>query len=201
MLQASEIEAARNRASLMVGAPRGRHARAVDAPGGSGADRSTPRAARVGEQPTAGLYTTAVTQAEILHGLMLLPTGRRRRELEAAVTSMFAEDFEGRILGFGSDAAPPCAKIATSERVWLSTRMPVNPEFPRMTWRRIAPPTSPSWLSEEFSSPSRRTERAEYGTKSPTLRVGVTAGRRCHGRSSVPVKPPRTEVLGCAAPS
>ncbi len=55
-------------------------------------------------QPAAGLYTTSITQAEILHGLMLLPPGRRRRALEDAVTSMFAEDFGGRILGFGTEA-------------------------------------------------------------------------------------------------
>ena len=77
---------------------------------------AAPVVAWIGEQPTAGLYTTAITQAEILHGLMLLPAGRRRRALEAAVTSMFAEDFEGRILGFGSDAAPPYARIATDRR-------------------------------------------------------------------------------------
>jgi predicted nucleic acid-binding protein len=68
------------------------------------------------EQPRADLYTTAITQAEILHGLMLLPPGRRRRALEAAATSMFAEDFEGRILGFGTDAAAPYARIASDRR-------------------------------------------------------------------------------------
>lgn len=70
----------------------------------------------VAEHPTAALYTTAVTQAEILHGLMLLPPGRRRRALEAAASSMFAEDFEGRILGFGADAAAPYARIASERR-------------------------------------------------------------------------------------
>jgi len=67
-------------------------------------------------QPAASLYTTSITQAEILHGLMLLPPGRRRRALEAAATSMFAEDFDGRILGFGTDAAPPYARIASDRR-------------------------------------------------------------------------------------
>ena len=76
-----------------------------------------PVVAWIAEQPTAGLYTTAITQAEILHGLMLLPAGRRRRALEAAATSMFAEDFEGRILGFGTDAAPAYARIASDRRV------------------------------------------------------------------------------------
>jgi len=70
----------------------------------------------VAAQPAAGLYTTSITQAEILHGLMLLPQGRRRRALEAAATSMFLEDFGGRILGFGTDAAPPYARIASDRR-------------------------------------------------------------------------------------
>ena len=67
-------------------------------------------------QPAASLYTTSITQAEILHGLMLLPRSRRRSALEAAATSMFAEDFGGRILGFGTDAASPYAQIASDRR-------------------------------------------------------------------------------------
>jgi toxin FitB len=63
-------------------------------------------------QPAASLYTTSITQAEVLHGLMLLPPGRRRRAIETAATAMFAEDFAGRILGFESDAALPFAQIA-----------------------------------------------------------------------------------------
>ena len=70
----------------------------------------------IGAQPAASLYTTSITQAEILHGLMLLPPGRRRSALEAAATSMFAEEFAGRILGFGTDAAPPYARIASDRR-------------------------------------------------------------------------------------
>lgn len=77
---------------------------------------AVPVLAWIAEQPAAGLYTTAITQAEILHGLMLLPPGRRRRALEAAVASMFADDFEGRILGFGPDAAPLYARIASDRR-------------------------------------------------------------------------------------
>jgi hypothetical protein len=75
-----------------------------------------PVVAWIAEHPRAALYTTAITEAEILHGLMLLPPGRRRRALEAAASSMFAEDFEGRILGFGADAAPPYARIASERR-------------------------------------------------------------------------------------
>jgi predicted nucleic acid-binding protein len=70
----------------------------------------------VGAQPAASLYTTSITQAEILHGILLLPRGRRRSALEAAAVSMFADDFEGRILGFGTDAAPLYARIASDRR-------------------------------------------------------------------------------------
>jgi len=66
--------------------------------------------------PAASLYTTSITQAEILHGLKLLPHGRRRNALEAAAMSMFAEDFGDRILGFGTDAAPTYAQIASDRR-------------------------------------------------------------------------------------
>jgi predicted nucleic acid-binding protein len=70
----------------------------------------------VGAQPAASLYTTSITQAEILHGILILARGRRRRSLEAAAVSMFAEEFERRVLGFGSDAAPLCARIASDRR-------------------------------------------------------------------------------------
>jgi predicted nucleic acid-binding protein len=67
-------------------------------------------------QPTASVYTTSVTEAEILHGLLLLPPGRRRRSLEAAAEAMFTKDFDGRILGFGSEAARAYAQIASERR-------------------------------------------------------------------------------------
>ena len=67
-------------------------------------------------QPATSLYTTSVTQAEILHGIMLLPSGRRRRAFEAAADAMFDEDFGGRILPFDSDAAHPYARIAADRR-------------------------------------------------------------------------------------
>jgi predicted nucleic acid-binding protein len=67
-------------------------------------------------RPAASLYTTSMTQAEILYGLMLLPPGRRRAALEDAASSMFAEDFGERVLGFGSEAAPAYARIAADRR-------------------------------------------------------------------------------------
>ena len=62
------------------------------------------------------LYTTNITQAEILHGVMLLPPSRRRRAIEAAAEAMFREEFANRLLPFGSDAALPYALIAVDHR-------------------------------------------------------------------------------------
>lgn len=70
----------------------------------------------VASQPSSSLHTTSITQAEILHGILLLPAGRRRAALEAAAVAMFAEDFADRILGFGSDAAAAYARMAADRR-------------------------------------------------------------------------------------
>lgn len=70
----------------------------------------------VADQPATRLFTTSITQAEILHGIMLLPSGRRRNAFEAAAMAMFEEDFSGRVLPFGSDAARPYAQIAVARR-------------------------------------------------------------------------------------
>jgi predicted nucleic acid-binding protein len=67
-------------------------------------------------QPASSLYTTSITQSEILHGILLLPAGRRRKDFEAAAEAMFKEDFGGRILAFASDAALTYARIAVERR-------------------------------------------------------------------------------------
>lgn len=67
-------------------------------------------------QPATSVFTTSITQAEILHGIMLLRAGRRRTALERAAEGMFREDFRDRILAFASDAARHYARIATDRR-------------------------------------------------------------------------------------
>lgn len=67
-------------------------------------------------QPASRLFTTTITQAEILYGLELLPKGRRRADLESAAAKMFDVDFSGRILPFDIDAARMFAQIAASRR-------------------------------------------------------------------------------------
>ena len=67
-------------------------------------------------QPAAAVFTTTVTEAEILHGLALLPSGRRPQALKAAVRPIFAEDLAGRVLAFDRDAAQSYAEIAAHRR-------------------------------------------------------------------------------------
>lgn len=70
----------------------------------------------IGEQPMAGVFTTTLTQAEILYGLALLPEGRRRDELVTAARPMFEIDLAGRILPFDTDAALAYPDIAARRR-------------------------------------------------------------------------------------
>lgn len=62
------------------------------------------------------LLTTSVSRAEILYGIALLPTGRRKAGLTADAERMFAEDFEGRVLAFEDAAATHYAEIAADRR-------------------------------------------------------------------------------------
>jgi predicted nucleic acid-binding protein len=70
----------------------------------------------VAKQPSAELFTTSITESEIFYGIELLTKGKRREGLLAAAEAMFAEDLEGRILGFESDAARSFSKIAAGRR-------------------------------------------------------------------------------------
>lgn len=65
---------------------------------------------------TSHLFTTTVTQAEILYGVGLMPQGKRRMALRATVDAMFGEEFMGRILPFDSEAAKAFASIACARR-------------------------------------------------------------------------------------
>jgi hypothetical protein len=73
-------------------------------------------AAWLAAQPISGLFTTALTQAEILYGLAPLPPGRRRDQLFAAARPIFDEDMAGRILSFDTDAALIFPEIAAARR-------------------------------------------------------------------------------------
>jgi toxin FitB len=67
-------------------------------------------------EQSAALFTTTITEAELLFGIALLPHGARRRLLEAVVNAIFEQDLAGRILPFDSAAAREFADIAATRR-------------------------------------------------------------------------------------
>ena len=62
------------------------------------------------------LHFSAVGEAELRYGVALLPAGRRRDALAAAIEGILREDFENRVLPFDSAAAREYADIAASRR-------------------------------------------------------------------------------------
>ena len=56
-------------------------------------------------QDAADLYLSAIGEAELRRGAAMLPAGKRRAQLMAAIDAMITEDFAGRILPFDSTAA------------------------------------------------------------------------------------------------
>ena len=73
-------------------------------------------AAWASRTPIDLLFTAAICQAEILAGVVVLPEGRRRRELDAAARAMFIEDFADRVLPFDTMAAAFYAEIFADHR-------------------------------------------------------------------------------------
>ncbi len=70
----------------------------------------------IASQPTDLLFTTSLSQAEILSGLAIMVEGRRRLDLQAAARAMFLEDFDGRVLPFDTEAAAAYASIFAARR-------------------------------------------------------------------------------------
>jgi predicted nucleic acid-binding protein len=50
------------------------------------------------------MQTSAITHAEILAGIALLPAGKRRDAMAQAANQIFEEDFLGRCIDFGGSA-------------------------------------------------------------------------------------------------
>ncbi len=64
------------------------------------------------------VWISAVTEAEVLLGIQLLPEGRRREGLAELAGRMFEEDFSARCLPFDAGAAAAYASIvATRTRI------------------------------------------------------------------------------------
>ena len=60
------------------------------------------------------MSTSTVNQAEILTGIALLPTGKRRTALAVAAEQMFEQDFAGHCLAFDAAAAKNYALIVAT---------------------------------------------------------------------------------------
>ena len=67
-------------------------------------------------QLTSSLFVTAITEAEILTGIAILPAGKRRTSLMEAARHTFSVLYAGRILPFDSKAANIYASIFASRR-------------------------------------------------------------------------------------
>jgi toxin FitB len=70
----------------------------------------------IANQPTASLFLSAITEAELRYGLALSRDGHRQTELRRQADAMLAEDFANRILPFDSPAASAYARIAAARR-------------------------------------------------------------------------------------
>ncbi len=68
-------------------------------------------------QDGAGIYLSAVSEAELRRGVAILPAGRRRDALIVAVDGILTEEFRARIWPFDSPAAVAYAAIAAERRM------------------------------------------------------------------------------------
>lgn len=67
-------------------------------------------------QDGARVYFTAVGEAELRHGVAVLPAGKRRAALAQAIEGILEDDFRDRILPFDRKAARAYAEIAAKRR-------------------------------------------------------------------------------------
>ena len=69
-------------------------------------------AAWITERDAEELFLTAVSEAELLYGVAIMPAGRRRNTLETTMARWLDLGFAERILPFDSAAARAYAEIA-----------------------------------------------------------------------------------------
>lgn len=62
------------------------------------------------------VYFTSIGEAELRHGVAIMPAGERRAELSKAIEGMLSDDFRDRILSFDRAAARAYAAIAAERR-------------------------------------------------------------------------------------
>lgn len=68
----------------------------------------------IANEAMVSLYTTTITEGELLLGVAMLPHGKHRQTLALLVTQILANDFTGRILPFDNAAAGEYADIAAN---------------------------------------------------------------------------------------
>ncbi len=67
--------------------------------------------------PASSMFTTTITQAEMLYGLRILPHERRRDQLSNRINNLFDRAFAGRVLSFDAYAADAYASLAAHLRL------------------------------------------------------------------------------------
>ncbi len=65
-------------------------------------------------QSPATLYLTTISQAELLAGVLALPAGKRRTELQKVINNELVSLFANRILPFGERSAEAYAQVVTA---------------------------------------------------------------------------------------
>lgn len=81
--------------------------------------RTVPDRAVVGwldRQPADSIWITNVTVFEVRFGLALLPSGKKRRELEQAFERVVEEDLANRVLDVDTAAATAAAELAADRQ-------------------------------------------------------------------------------------
>jgi predicted nucleic acid-binding protein len=69
------------------------------------------------QQTPIQLHTSAITKAEILTGVALLPAGKRREGMALAASQIFNEDFLGRCIDFGGVAVEHYALVKVQRQL------------------------------------------------------------------------------------
>lgn len=67
-------------------------------------------------QDRESVFLTSITAAELLYGIQILPSGRRRDQLQQAIEGILLEEFKGQVLPFDDDAARVFAVVAAERR-------------------------------------------------------------------------------------
>lgn len=67
-------------------------------------------------QPAESIWTTSITVFEIRTGLELLPSGRRRTQLERAFDQLLSDELDGRVQSFDRPAALAAGTLAAARQ-------------------------------------------------------------------------------------